>query len=190
MTVQVKDKNPKLKYFSSYNYQTITVVGGARTARERMQSNIDDFVNPWSFWAIDPDAKTAAWLSKLAPAFFGTITTIEPDCDAAYICILQVTNFVHKRTAGTILDVHAKAWSKATGNAADIREFVSPEQLSSFTESAKSQIAKADCFYGFDIDLPAKYSSFPDWVPVEGGVRLWFPEYQFACQIVEIKVDI
>lgn len=146
------------------------------------------FTRPWADEYLKADAKTLAYLKKAQPAYFNASITPTPGCLQGYVCVSQGSSFSTPLIAGSITDIQARAWSTKTGKAAMLSDFVSPSQLDSFTQRVKRAIRADDCYYGFPIELPARYSSFPNWVPLESGLAVWFPEYQFGCQVMELRV--
>ena len=186
--VEVTTQSPTLRYFGSFSYDTAVVTGPDARMAAQLTRKVRAFTMPWVDYYRDPDAKTVKYLKKAQPAYFGARTTPTPGCKAAYVCISQGSSFSTPLIAGSITDIHARAWSTRTGKAAKLQDFVAPDELMTFTQRVKRAIRAADCYYGFEIDLPAKYSSFPHWVPLESGIGLWFPEYEFGCQVMELRV--
>ena len=141
-------------------------------------------VNQW----LNPSKKTTNHLKRVQPASYGQRASVPAGCRTGYFCLFQGSSFANPQIAGSVTDLAARAWHTSSGRPANLKEFVSPSDLPAFTARVKSAIKRQDCFYGFAIDLPATYKSYPNWVPVDGGIELWFPEYQFGCQYMEFTV--
>lgn len=186
--VEVTTQSPTLRYFGSFSYDTAVVTGPDARMASQLTRKVRAFTMPWADYYRNPDAKTVKYLKKAQPAYFATSVTPTPGCKVNYVCISQGSSFSTPLIAGSITDIHARAWSTRTGKAAKLKDFVPRDGLKSFTQRVKREIRVADCYYGFEINLPAKYSSFPHWVPLESGIGLWFPEYQFGCQVMELRV--
>ena len=178
---------PDVKFFSDFSYSTVTLSGdtpGLVVLQRKVSSFVDSMVNE----LLKPSKKTRKYLKRVQPASYEQKARVSSDCRRGYFCLSQGSSFVHPQIAGSITDLAARAWHTSSGRRAKLQEFVSPSDLSAFTARVKSAIKRQDCFYGFAIDLPASYESYPNWVPVDGGIELWFPEYQFGCQYMNFTV--
>lgn len=186
--VEVTTQSPQLRYFGSFSYDTAVVNGPNPRIASLLTRKVRAFTMPWADYYRNPDAKTVKYLKKAQPAYFETSVIPTPGCKVNYVCVSQGSSFSTPLIAGSITDIHARAWSTRTGKAAKLKDFVAPAEVNAFTQRVKREIRTADCYYGFEIDLPAKYSSFPHWVPLESGIGVWFPEYEFGCQVMELRV--
>ncbi len=186
--VRIVEKSPKVQYFQDFTYDVATVSGPSESKAKKLTKRIRQFTMPEIDYYTTPDAETRAYLKKARPASFSSITTAVDGCRDGYLCVSQGSVFATPILAGSITFVQARAWSTSSTKRARLNEFVAPSQLPAFTREVKRKIKRQDCYYGFPIDLSADYASFPNWVPVEGGITLWFPEYEFGCQIMTFTV--
>ena len=187
--VEVTSSTPDVKYFGSFSYDRAVVTGPNDEMARVLTKRVRAFTMPWVDQYRDPDAKTVKYLKKAQPAYFGTTVDPTPKCLSGYVCLSQRYSFSTPLIAGSMTGIHARAWSTQTGKTAQLKDFVSAGDLPKFTDRVKTAIRKADCYGGFDIDLPANYESFPNWVPIKSGIAVWFPEYQFGCKIMSLKVS-
>ena len=187
--LRVDTRTPDVRYFGSFSYDTARVTGADPARARALTRKVQAFTDPWAKQYLRPHRKMTAYLKKAKPAYYDAKITAPPDCLAGYVCLSQGSSFSTPLIAGSITDVQARAWSTRSGKAADLARFVPAGELPAFTRKVKDAIRRAPCFYGFDIDLPAAYKSFPNWVPTSRGIALWFPEYQFGCQIMEVRVN-
>jgi len=188
-TVSVDTRQPDVRYFSEFRYDHASVVGGNVARAKELSKKIKRFTMPSVNYYLKPSAKTEKYLKKAKPANFGSLITPTRGCHRNYVCLSQGTSFSTPLIAGSVTDIRARAWSTKTGKVANLRTFVAPGQLPAFTERVKAAIRRDGCYYGFDIDLPPKYSSFPNWVPLDQGIGVWFPEYQFGCAVMTLRVQ-
>jgi hypothetical protein len=187
-SLEVSTKSPKVKYFDYFSYDRARVQGTDPDMARTLTRKVTRFTMPRANEFLKPSAKTRKYLRKARPAAFGSGIKATRGCHRNYICLSQESAFSTPILAGSVTDIQARAWSTRTGKPAKLQDFVSPDRLPAFTERVKRAIRQADCFYGFPITLPARYESFPNWVPLKKGVRVWFPEYEFGCQIMALKV--
>jgi hypothetical protein len=187
--LRVETRTPDVRYFGSFTYDTARVTGADPAKARALTRKVQAFTDPWAKQYLRPDRKMTAYLKKAKPAYYGATITSTPDCRSGYICLSQESSFSTPLIAGSITDVQARAWSARSGKAANLAAFVPAGELPAFTRKVKAGIQQAPCYYGFAIDLPAAYKSFPNWVPTSSGIALWFPEYQFGCQVMEVRVD-
>lgn len=188
-TTTVVDHAPAVKYFGEFTYDTVKVTGPDAALAKDLQRKIRRYTSPPSDYYRYPSAKTREYLKKAQPAYFDAIITLTEGCHRQYLCVSQGTSFSNHLIAGSITSIQARAWSTKTGSRADLRDFVSPRQLSAFTDRVKAAIAQDSCYYGFEIELPSKYSSFPNWVPLQDGIGVWFSEYQFGYCVMDLRVS-
>ena len=188
-TVTVEQRTPEVKHFDSFRYDTVRVTGPDAEMAKELQRKIRSFTSRASDYYRYPSAKTRAYLKKAEPAYFDAIITLTEGCHRHYVCVSQATSFGTPLIAGSITGIEARAWSTKTGRKAALRDFVTKRQLPAFTETVKDAIGQDRCYYGFEIELPAKYSSFPHWVPLNDGIAVWFPEYQFGHCITAVRVS-
>ena len=186
--IQVRMKTPDVRYFGSFTYDTAKVKGSDPERARTLTRKVQAFTDPWAQEYLSPDEKTTAYLNMAKPAYFEAEIQPTADCRRGYVCLSQRSSFSTPLIAGSITDVQARAWS-TRGKKADLADFVSPSDLHAFTDRVKRGIRQAPCVYDLDIKLPANYSSFPNWVPTTSGIAVWFPESQFGCQIMEVRVD-
>ena len=187
--LRVETRTPEVRYFGSFSYDTARVTGADSAKAQALTRKVQAFTDPWAKQYLRPDRKMTAYLKKAKPAYYGADITPTPDCRTGYVCLSQESSFSTPLIAGSITDVQARAWSTRSGKAADLAVLVPAGDLPAFTQRVKEGIRKAPCYDGFAIDLPAAYKSFPNWVPTSRGIALWFPEYQFGCQIMEVRVE-
>lgn len=187
--VEVTSSTPDVAYFGSFSFDRSTVTGPRSDMARVLTQKVRKLTMPWVDEYRDPDAKTEKYLKKAQPAYFSSRVDPTPKCRAGYVCVSQRSTFSTPLIAGSLTDIQARAWSTQTGKAAQLSDFVSASQLPQFTDRVKEAIRKAECYDGFAIDLPARYTSFPHWVPLTRGIAVWFPEYQFGCQIMSLKVS-
>jgi len=187
--LRVETRTPDVRYFGSFSYDTARVTGGESAKARTLTRKVQAYTDPWAKQYLRPDRKMAAYLKRAKPAYYGAKITPAPDCRAGYVCLSQESSFSTPLIAGSITDVQARAWSTRSGKPANLAAFVPADKLPAFTRKVKDGIRKDPCYYGFEIDLPAAYKSFPNWVPTSRGIALWFPEYQFGCQIMEVRVN-
>jgi hypothetical protein len=186
--VRIIEKSPRVQYFRDFTYDVVKVSGPDSTRAARLTQRIARYVMPSVRYYLKPDADTRDFLKRARPAGFNSIVASSVDCRSGYVCITQGTVFTTPLIAGSITDIRARAWSTATATRAQLRDFVSASELPAFTREVKKKIRRDACYYGFAIDLPADYDSFPHWVPVENGIEIWFPEYQFGCTVMNFTV--
>ena len=187
--IEVTTSTPDVKYFGSFSYDRAKVTGPNPDMSRLLTKRVKAFTMPWVDENRDPDAKMVKYLKKAQPAYFSTTIEPTPECRSGYVCLSQSSSFSTPLIAGSMTDIHARAWSTRTGKTAQLSTFVSASDLPTFTTRVKAAIRNAHCYNGFDIDLPANYESFPNWVPIKSGIAIWFPEYQFGCQIMSLKVS-
>lgn len=188
-SLMVTTKTPDVRYFGSFTYDTAKVKGSDPERARTLTRKVQAFTDPWAQEYLSPDEKTTAYLKKAKPAYFEAEIQPTADCRLGFVCLSQRSSFSTPLIAGSITDVQARAWSTRSGKKADLEKFVSSSDLRAFTDRVKRGIRRAACAYDLDIKLPADYSSFPNWVPTSSGIAVWFPEYQFGCQIMEVRVD-
>jgi len=182
-------KTPEVRYFKSFSYSSLSVTGPDRTMARKLTANVRAFSLPWVDEYRDPDAKTARYLKKAQPANLSVVATPTPGCHRHHVCLSQTMAFSTPLIAGSITDVIARAWSTKTARPAKLEDFVSPSELPAFTAKVKAAIRRDACYYGFPIKLKPEYASYPHWVPLDSGIAVWFPEYQFGCQIMSLRVS-
>jgi len=187
-TLHVKTKTPDVRYFKEFLYETATVRGPDEEIARTITRRIRNFTQPWPDYYLKPSKKTLKYLKQAEPAYFETMIVPTENCHHNFVCLSQGASFATPLLAGSVTGIHARAWSTRTGKKATLRTFVSASELPRFTDLVKSAIRKDGCYYGFEIELPARYESFPDWVPLEDGIAIWFPEYQFGCQPMALRV--
>lgn len=187
--VKVTSSTPDVKYFGSFSFDRSTVTGPSNDMARALTKKVRKFTMPWVDEYRDPDAKTERYLKKARPAYFSSRVEPTPKCRAGYVCVSQSSSFSTPLIAGSITDIQARAWSTQTGKTAQLSDFVSASELPEFTDRVKAAIREAQCYDGLTIDLPARYTSFPNWVPIKRGIAVWFPEYQFGCQIMSLEVS-
>lgn len=187
--IVVTSESPQVRYFGDFSYDQAAVSGPNLVMARTLTKRVRAFTRPWVDYYLKPSTKTLKYLKRARPAYFDAEIDTTPGCRAGYVCLSQGSSFATHLIAGSITDIHARAWSTRTGKTAQLRDFVTSKQLPQFTERVKAAIRKADCYYGFDIKLPAAYDSFPNWVPLEQGIAVWFPEYQFGCQVMSLRVN-
>lgn len=187
--LRVTTRTPDVRYFGSFTYDSAKVTGAAPARAKKLTRKVQAFTDPWARQYLRPDKKMKAYLKRAKPAYYDAMITPTPGCRTGFVCLSQASSFATPLIAGSITDVQARAWSTRTGKTAELVNFVAPQELPEFTRKVKAGIRKDSCHYGFEIDLPASYRSFPNWVPTSSGITVWFPEYQFGCQIMEIRVS-
>lgn len=186
--VKIQQRSPDVRYFGDFTFDTATVTGPKRWITKSISRQITKFAMPDVNYWRKPSSDTLDYLKRAKPASFDSRLSSPSDCRDGYVCIVHFTSFATPILAGSITSINARSWSTTTAKKARLADFVSPGQLRSFTKAVKNKVRRADCYYGFPIDLEAQYDSFPHWVPVEGGIEVWFPEYQFGCQIMQLRV--
>lgn len=186
--IVVTAKDPEVTYFSSFTYDALTVKGPDRSLARAITKKVRAFTSPRVSEFRTPDAKMIKYLQKAQPANFSARATPTKGCHRHYVCLSQVMVFSTPLLVGSVTDVIARGWSTKTGKAAALSDFVTRAELPAFTAKVKQAIRKAPCYDGFEIDLAPEYSSFVNWVPLQDGVGVWFPEYMYGCQIMSLRV--
>lgn len=186
--VSVTTESPQVRHFGTFSYEVASVSGPDRTMARKLTRKVQAYTMPSVDHYLKPSRKTANYLKEAAPAYFSSEVAATPGCHQGYVCLSQASSFSTPLIAGSIQEIQARAWSSRTGKVADLRTFVSSDQLPAFTQRVKKAIRKADCYYGSDIELPARYESYPNWVPLDSGIRVWFPEYEFGCQAMSLRI--
>ena len=185
----VTTQNPQVRYFEDFTYDKVVVTGPSAAMARTLTKKVRAFTMPIVDAHRDPNAKMLKYLKKARPASLLVEATPTPSCHKNYVCLSQLGVFSTPILAGSLTSIEARAWSATSGKAARLRDFVPPDRLKAFTARVKQAIRQDDCYYGFDIDLPASYDSFPNWVPLKRGIAVWFPEYQFGCQIMSLRIS-
>lgn len=186
--IDVVTRTPEVRYFKSFSYSSLSVTGPDRAMARTLTAKVRAFTLPWVDEYRDPDAKMTTYLKKAQPANLSVVATPTPGCHRNHVCLSQVMAFSTPLIAGSITDVMARAWSTKTAMPARLKDFVAPSALPAFTAKVKAAIRKDSCYYGFPIKLKPDYASYPHWVPLDTGIAVWFPEYQFGCQIMSLRV--